>query len=85
MVSVPCRGAMFLNSLLINRYVCMNIVSVPCRGAMFLNSPTRGGQEEKKWFPSPVGELCFSIIESISQLESIIVSVPCRGAMFLNP
>ena len=35
-------------------------------------------------FPSPVGELCFSINTQRLYLSKQSVSVPCRGAMFLN-
>ena len=59
------------------------LVSVPCRGAMFLNG-TEDTIEVGKEFPSPVGELCFSIGYCKPFGEAKTVSVPCRGAMFLN-
>ena len=60
-VSVPYRGATFLNFMWpVNRLKCG--VSVPYRGATFLNN-----EEDWRcgilqwWFPSPIGELHFSI------------------------
>ena len=62
MVSVPCRGAMFLNKDVSCTYESESKVSVPCRGAMFLNWKDFIHYPHLKfWFPSPVGELCFSI------------------------
>ena len=64
-VSVPCRGTTFLNSS--SASVCVTFsVSVPCRGTTFLN-----GQYEKHIiymlckFPSPVGELHFSMLKPL--------------------
>ena len=37
-----------------------------------------------KLFPSPVGELHFSITEKDAKQRPKIVSVPCRGTTFLN-
>ena len=84
------------------------IVSVPYRGATFLNFSTSFLSATQQRFPSPIGELHFSISQRIffqlhsrgfrplsgsyiSQLElgilysgNSIVSVPYRGATFLN-
>ena len=61
-VSVPCRGAMFLNTVRSFDKSSIALVSVPCRGAMFLNSSnTNVGMLGESLFPSPVVELCFSI------------------------
>ena len=61
-------------------------VSVPYRGATFLNF-----QEEKTMlkstiilFPSPIGELHFSIVDTPLYNTAWLVSVPYRGATFLN-
>ena len=60
-------------------------VSVPCRGTTFLNEQMQHindvyGTE----FPSPVGELHFSMRYKIHKKSHLIVSVPCRGTTFLN-
>ena len=61
-------------------------VSVPYRGATFLNElfypvKVKGGE-----FPSPIGELHFSmyLLEIVSVNIADRVSVPYRGATFLN-
>ena len=61
-------------------------VSVPYRGATFLN---QNGicliEIDDILFPSPIGELHFSIIAEIKHGEQLTtVSVPYRGATFLN-
>ena len=85
LVSVPCRGAMFLNRIPVSGNSRRKRVSVPCRGAMFLNGADIIVQDMPLLkFPSPVGELCFSILIDMFNISSEIVSVPCRGAMFLN-
>ena len=83
-VSVPYRGATFLNVFL-RCFISKNIVSVPYRGATFLNSDmiivtTR----DNFTFPSPIGELHFSMIKNESNVVIKTVSVPYRGATFLN-
>ena len=85
-VSVPYRGATFLNSLWFSHYIvdhCFRplsgsyisqyvaspvisipdkVVSVPYRGATFLNGKMQNIVEFiKEGFPSPIGELHFSI------------------------
>ena len=59
-------------------------VSVPLRGTTFLNkySPKSGRFKQK--FPSPYGELHFSIKQYESKGMWIFVSVPLRGTTFLN-
>ena len=61
-VSVPYRGATFLNCVLTffsNQWLP---VSVPYRGATFLNQDRIYDDARRKgWFPSPIGELHFSI------------------------
>ena len=59
-------------------------VSVPYRGATFLNGEpmfTLTGQDR---FPSPIGELHFSIEVNNEKTWRAAVSVPYRGATFLN-
>ena len=85
-VSVPYRGATFLNcnnkkSLELARW---GKVSVPYRGATFLNNVYTLCRFAIYRFPSPIGELHFSIYESRSIVTSTGVSVPYRGATFLN-
>ena len=60
----------------------MKKVSVPCRGTAFLNNNSNN-LRIGDWFPSPVGELHFSMVET-QHVESVTVSVPCRGTAFLN-
>ena len=60
-------------------------VSVPCRGTTFLNSNERLTVKSVSKFPSPVGELHFSITKYITIVKTFLnVSVPCRGTTFLN-
>ena len=60
-------------------------VSVPYRGATFLNAPHRNGRFSSAGFPSPIGELHFSMYHlRSSRTRQKIVSVPYRGATFLN-
>ena len=83
-VSVPCRGTIFLNTSPHLRKRVRQVVSVPCRGTIFLNieSPAITSLKNVE-FPSPVGELYFSICNN-SLLSKMFVSVPCRGTIFLN-
>ena len=87
-VSVPCRGTTFLNGIC--KYHCCVLfykVSVPCRGTTFLNcnGRLRSLKKIKTPFPSPVGELHFSMIFDVFLLiKGLRVSVPCRGTTFLN-
>ena len=60
------------------------MVSVPCRGTTFLNFAAVHCEKAHKWFPSPVGELHFSIKWQTMKKAIKIVSVPCRGTTFLN-
>ena len=61
-------------------------VSVPCRGTTFLNIDMwYGNKKEQATFPSPVGELHFSMVVDLNERNSFQgVSVPCRGTTFLN-
>ena len=63
MVSVPYRGATFLNSRSFALSPPGSTVSVPYRGATFLNHCKIEDVIEYK-FPSPIGELHFSIMHS---------------------
>ena len=83
-VSVPYRGATFLNNLrsIANYYMP---VSVPYRGATFLNRLMKFTNSVKESFPSPIGELHFSIDSVKHERKTLVrVSVPYRGATFLN-
>ena len=60
-VSVPCRGTTFLNRLTTSWSVVGVLVSVPCRGTTFLNLSVYP-LISACMFPSPVGELHFSIL-----------------------
>ena len=82
-VSVPYRGATFLNRQPSIDDSCSD-VSVPYRGATFLNEKYPTCKFSIRTFPSPIGELHFSIIYSWAKGECRAVSVPYRGATFLN-
>ena len=58
-------------------------VSVPYRGATFLNTESKIINNALEQFPSPIGELHFSIVNEFLQVRGF-VSVPYRGATFLN-
>ena len=61
------------------------IVSVPYRGATFLNDTSPFSRAFVLEFPSPIGELHFSIKKALALTRAeITVSVPYRGATFLN-
>ena len=62
-VSVPYRGATFLNEVFKYYKKKNKPVSVPYRGATFLNGTKRPTVDSftKEQFPSPIGELHFSI------------------------
>ena len=61
LVSVPYRGATFLNLSSSNPMTVGLIVSVPYRGATFLNADVIFYDLSAFPFPSPIGELHFSI------------------------
>ena len=63
----------------------MMMVSVPYRGATFLNCGMNATIIYYNGFPSPIGELHFSIEFGIMDEWIRYVSVPYRGATFLNP
>ena len=83
-VSVPYRGATFLNKQLKSSALHRKMVSVPYRGATFLNQQEHNLLSNKKAFPSPIGELHFSIGSKGLKRNYGKVSVPYRGATFLN-
>ena len=62
LVSVPYRGATFLNSATLTFKCSRFIVSVPYRGATFLNILLVVSVSCLYLFPSPIGELHFSIV-----------------------
>ena len=83
-VSVPYRGATFLNHVHRTNGK-KNSVSVPYRGATFLNNSLMRLPAGGRKFPSPIGELHFSIVPALkTQQNRKFVSVPYRGATFLN-
>ena len=63
-VSVPYRGATFLN-VITNFIKSTTAVSVPYRGATFLNREGRVRLLMDTLFPSPIGELHFSMVQSV--------------------
>ena len=82
-VSVPYRGATFLNHVHRTNGK-KNSVSVPYRGATFLNNSLMRLPAGGRKFPSPIGELHFSMECYSLSRGSASVSVPYRGATFLN-
>ena len=60
-VSVPYRGATFLNIQFEELAKGYEAVSVPYRGATFLNIVLHILDKEGTTFPSPIGELHFSM------------------------
>ena len=62
-ISVPCRGTTFLNHIMFS-HIYLRLISVPCRGTTFLNIETKIFATIRMYlqFPSPVGELHFSIV-----------------------
>ena len=84
-VSVPYRGATFLNQYEDVSKLDGETVSVPYRGATFLNKSMKTQHYHlSRKFPSPIGELHFSILK-YGRLDNVfVVSVPYRGATFLN-
>ncbi len=65
--------------------IVLGFVSVPYRGATFLNEAGNIQLLCTDKFPSPIGELHFSIIFIYTFTKACKpVSVPYRGATFLN-
>ena len=83
-VSVPYRGLIFLNA--VEDFVLYEDVdvSVPYRGLIFLNQYNNIKCAGMPKFPSPTGDLYFSIRTKLLILTRRIVSVPYRGLIFLN-
>ena len=83
-VSVPYRGATFLNSLWFSHYIVDHCFR-PLSGSYISQSPKSVLTVTDGQFPSPIGELHFSMkVLSCFQIRCKIVSVPYRGATFLN-
>ena len=59
-------------------------VSVPLRGTTFLNNERVRDELRRYKFPSPYGELHFSIVHGGVIMIDVKVSVPLRGTTFLN-
>ena len=84
-VSVPYRGATFLNmSTVILKITCVACFR-PLSGSYISQSSTHHSAILHYRFPSPIGELHFSIVRNAYWTKKTIsVSVPYRGATFLN-
>ena len=80
----PLSGSYISQLNLLSQPATLLNVSVPYRGATFLNdnSTIQGLMDTS--FPSPIGELHFSILAPTLSRFASIVSVPYRGATFLN-
>ena len=82
-VSVPYRGATFLNKA-VEESRNGRTSFRPLSGSYISQLVMTMKKTEKKRFPSPIGELHFSIEAAITTLKVKKVSVPYRGATFLN-
>ena len=78
-VSVPYRGATFLNHVHRTNGK-KNSVSVPYRGATFLNNSLMRLPAGGRKFPSPIGELHFSIRLKLSINLSVTGFRPLSGS-----
>ena len=84
-VSVPYRGATFLNLMPVDGLRSLICVSVPYRGATFLNTDTPLSAIQLSLCFRPLsGSYISQLICDILYILVFIVSVPYRGATFLN-
>ena len=85
LVSVPYRGATFLNGILENLRKLKSNSFRPLSGSYISQLSGRINEREDTVFPSPIGELHFSmnLAAEVKKLREE-VSVPYRGATFLN-
>ena len=84
-VSVPYRGATFLNKREGLYREGVATVSVPYRGATFLNSTSALYASDETLFPSPIGELHFSISLRTSLILSPMFPSPIGELHFSIP
>ena len=84
-VSVPYRGATFLNDKMLNAFNNSSIGFRPLSGS-YISQWEHASRTvfEALPFPSPIGELHFSIVHRTTTGKVFEVSVPYRGATFLN-
>ena len=84
-VSVPYRGATFLNDKMLNAFNNSSIGFRPLSGS-YISQWEHASRTvfEALPFPSPIGELHFSIELAALNSKCVNVSVPYRGATFLN-
>ena len=78
-VSVPYRGATFLNHVHRTNGK-KNSVSVPYRGATFLNNSLMRLPAGGRKFPSPIGELHFSIRLPKRIIKELLCFRPLSGS-----
>ena len=84
-VSVPYRGATFLNDVRLRGYDKRTEVSVPYRGATFLNNKIRSAvRPAEKCFRPLSGSYISQSFQGYPVPPLTLVSVPYRGATFLN-
>ena len=83
-VSVPYRGATFLNGRKFHGADAPHKVSVPYRGATFLNSKRVHFQTPFLCFRPLSGSYISQYIDQRGEDTTEHVSVPYRGATFLN-
>ena len=80
----PLSGTYISQSRYSNNDYKAHVVSVPYRGLIFLNNIVNFRKDCKISFPSPIGDLYFSILMLILRIVTPQVSVPYRGLIFLN-
>ena len=84
-VSVPYRGATFLNILCGLGFMISRIMFPSPIGELHFSIRVVPSSSSGIQFPSPIGELHFSISYIFMRLPPLsLVSVPYRGATFLN-
>ena len=79
-VSVPSRGAIFLNAKKEDEHAIRKKVSVPSRGAIFLNDGEKLIDHCGEKFPSPLGELYFLMENPTTEHRLVLRFRPLSGS-----
>ena len=80
----PLTGICFSQSIYRQAIEVAGHVSVPLRGYVFLNKVLADYYDLDTLFPSPYGDMFFSIRKLFPSVVTYGVSVPLRGYVFLN-
>ena len=83
-ISVPYRGATFLNYKTVKRFRRERLISVPYRGATFLNLNWNYGTFTTTNFRPLSGSYISQSGRLVHYIARYTISVPYRGATFLN-